>query len=328
MDVLKRHAEKIVLLALALILVVASVLILMNLRGFNDSFRSLTEGPPPDATPEPVDVSDLDLAERLAREPAQWISTHPLFVARPHILVDGRLVNVEDDDTIKIHPPVPNQWLRENDLDLLDMGILARDTDGDGFSNIDEWEAATDPRDPGSRPPYFTKLRLESFEQENFRILFAERTGDTFQIETIDQRGPTQFLQLGETIRGTNYELARFEEKFVDNPATGGRTDVSELTIVDTESGREITLVIEQVANDPDSFATIRDLWANQSINVQKGEEFALEQEPDVKYVLTEISDQEAKLKITETGTVITIPPLEESGDSDAADTENNGEME
>ncbi len=311
MEFLKKNVEKLVLLLLALVLATVSVLVILKMRGFTSTLKELSEQPVDGQPPASVPTDAIDAALASFQQPAQWVSTHPLLVSRPYLVRDGRLVDVQEDESVKIHPPVPNQWFLSNNLDILDSGILGRDNDEDGFSNLDEFEAGTSPIDKNSHPPYYTKLRLESYTQKDFRILFAQRTGETFQIETIDNPGPSQFLKLGDKIRGTTFEIARFEEKFVTNPATGGKTDKSELTIRDTESGREITLVIEQIANDPDSTATLRDLWSSKSFNVPKGGEFTLEQDPSTKFLLLDVSADKAIIRDIASGKEITLPKAE-----------------
>ena len=38
------------------------------------------------------------------------------------------------------HPPVPNKWFTDNKLEILDSNILNEDPDGDGFTNLEEWQ--------------------------------------------------------------------------------------------------------------------------------------------------------------------------------------------
>lgn len=311
MEFLKNNFEKLILLLLAVLLAVVSVLVILQMRGFSTSLKQLSgqaiDGKPPASVP----TDDLDAALATFDKPAQWNSPHPILVSRPYLVREGRLVDVQEDESIKIHPPVPNQWFLSHNLDILDSSILSRDADEDGFTNLEEFEAGTNPIDKAAHPPYYTKLRLESYTQKDFRILFAQRTGQTFQIETIDSPRPTQFLKLGDTIKGTNFEIAKFEEKFITNPATGGQTDKSELIIRDKETGREIKLVIEQVANDPDSSAMLRDLWAAKSFKLAKGEEFALEQDANSKYLLVDVNPEQAVIRDLSSGKEITLPKLE-----------------
>ena len=88
-----------------------------------------------------------------------------------------------------------------------------QDPDGDGFTNLDEWQNHSNPTDKDSHPDYLAKLKMKSFAQEPFRMIFASRVGDTFAINTTDLKEPTQFLKLGDTIRGTQFKIVKFTEK-------------------------------------------------------------------------------------------------------------------
>ena len=47
-------------------------------------------------------------------------------------------------------------------------GRLTQDPDGDGFTNLDEWQFHTNPTDKSSHPDYLTKLKMKSFTREPF----------------------------------------------------------------------------------------------------------------------------------------------------------------
>jgi len=76
-----------------------------------------------------------------------------------------------------------------------------QDPDGDGFTNLEEWQGHTNPTDRNSHPEYYTKLKLISASEEPFRLIFSSWMGDTYQINTIDFNQPTQFLKVGDTIK-------------------------------------------------------------------------------------------------------------------------------
>ncbi len=91
-----------------------------------------------------------------------------------------------------------------------------------------------------------------------FRLLFNAYDGDpkkdtpekfTFQIGTTDLKQPSEFLKLGETIAKTKWKLAKFEFKMVHNPNAGEDEDVSELTLVNTETKQEVVLILGRVTD-------------------------------------------------------------------------------
>lgn len=57
-----------------------------------------------------------------------------------------------------VHPPIPNQWWIDNRIDPGFGDSPERDEDEDGFSNLEEFIAKTDPTDNRSYPSLITKL--------------------------------------------------------------------------------------------------------------------------------------------------------------------------
>ncbi len=92
----------------------------------------------------------------------------PLFVKRdaPELAVDL----VTDPD---IHPPIKNTWWIQYRLDPGFGDSPSRDPDGDGFSNLEEFNAKTDPADPASHPSFIDKLKYGTDES----IQWALRPG-------------------------------------------------------------------------------------------------------------------------------------------------------
>ncbi len=58
-----------------------------------------------------------------------------------------------------VHPPIPNQWWLDHQLDPGYSDSPEKDPDNDGFSNLEEFLAKTDPNDPKSFPPKVAKLK-------------------------------------------------------------------------------------------------------------------------------------------------------------------------
>jgi hypothetical protein len=59
-----------------------------------------------------------------------------------------------------LHPPIPNSWWFENRLDPGFSDSPRQDPDADGFSNLEEFTAKTDPNNKSSIPPLIAKLRF------------------------------------------------------------------------------------------------------------------------------------------------------------------------
>ncbi len=87
--------------------------------------------------------------------PVDLFTGVPLFVNKNNLSNPVDLVdpNVED-----VHPPIPNQWWIDNRIDPGFGDSPQRDADEDGFSNLEEFTAKTDPSDNRDYPPLITKL--------------------------------------------------------------------------------------------------------------------------------------------------------------------------
>ncbi len=57
-----------------------------------------------------------------------------------------------------VHPPIPNTWWIEHRIDPGFADSPSRDPDQDGFSNLEEFKAKTDPNDAKSFPSLIAKL--------------------------------------------------------------------------------------------------------------------------------------------------------------------------
>jgi hypothetical protein len=64
----------------------------------------------------------------------------------------------------------------------------------------------------------------------------------TFQIERRDVRHSSQFLKLGDIVANTKFKLTQFQRKVVQMPS-GAENDISELTLVNTETKEVIVLI-------------------------------------------------------------------------------------
>jgi hypothetical protein len=176
----------------------------------------------------------------------------------------------------QVHAPVPNEWFEKYGLPIEDADALEQDPDKDGFTNLDEWQGNTDPTKPESHPDYTTKLRLISATAEPFRYIFASRTRDKFGINGIDESEPTQFLKVGDVIRGTDFKIVNFTEKKERNQY-GMKMDVSELLLEHQQNHAQLTLVKGQVATSPQSVATFVYSWGGRKdFQVRKDQEFPL----------------------------------------------------
>ena len=299
MDWIKAHYDRVALIAGAAFLFISAICIWWSAIQFGN--RLVTPQPPrgKPASQPPVSV-ELDRAAEQLQNPAQWKASKRsgLFVPEKHFIgADGLPATLQNT---QVHAPVPNDWFEKYGLPIEDADVLDQDPDKDGFTNLDEWQGRTDPTNKESHPDYTTKLHLVSATEEPFRYMFSSRIKDTFGINTIDQSEPTQFLKVGEVIRGTDFKIMKFMEKRARNQY-GINEDVSQLLLEHPQSHAQVTLVKGKVATSPQSVASFVYTWGGRrEFEVRKDQEFPIATaEGNQTYKLLEV--QPAKAVIVNT---------------------------
>ncbi len=79
------------------------------------------------------------------------------YEACPFCGTKQSVVKVEVDTD---HDGLPNDWEKKYGLNPADPSDAAKDADGDGFTNLEEFQAKTDPRDPKSHPDYLDSVTI------------------------------------------------------------------------------------------------------------------------------------------------------------------------
>ena len=288
------HYERVLVVAAAIILFVCSILIWRDASGFSSRLAVMPPGPSLKSVSPLARARELSVAVEKLHQPPQWTfgGRSGLFVPEKHFIgANGLPATLQ---TTEVHPPVPNEWLEQFGLPIADADVLEQDPDGDGFNNFDEWADHTNPTDLNSHPEYYTKLKLKSATEEPFRLVFSSWVGDTFAINTVDLKQPTQFLQIGDTIKGTRFKIAKFDEKYQPNKY-GTNVDVSELTLEQVETHQQLMLIKEKLAMSPESVATFVYTWrGQQEFQVRKDQEFSLKPLPQIKYKLVDLGPAKA----------------------------------
>ncbi len=299
MDWLKQHYDRVILAVLGLLGLAFAGIIISQALSFSEIFASRNSAKKPNNTVPPP-ATEL-VKERLAliTKPEEW-GPHKgsLFVSDPYLVKDnGAPVNPLEPGQPPLHPPILNEWLVKYNLDYADANLPNADPDNDKFTNLEEFLGKTDPTSTQSKPLYITKLRLEEFIQVPFRLKFSGTPdeGQTFSINTLDLRQPTQFLPMGALIPKTPYKIVNYEKKSVNKD--GLDVDVSELTVENQDSGQKIVLVYDKPVNDPTVYAKFKYLWDGSEFKVKRNDRFSVKPADNVKYKLIDISDTEAVIE-------------------------------
>jgi len=318
MNWIKTRYDQFLLALLGVALLACAILVVMKTGSFQETFAEaaapVTEG---NKIP-PLVLTEVERAKTALQEPTVWVIENDyekgnrgsLLVSQPYILGPAGTPIKPTSDAIHTDSltgrKIPNKWFYAHGLSPLEGSAPMQDPDGDGFFNEDEWRADTDPNNKDSHPPYYTKLFLKQIIRIRFRLIFQSYdpaptpAAMSFQINTLDLRAPSEFLKLGDMVPKTNYKLEKYEFKERLNDKTGEKEDVSELTLLNTETNEPITLVLTKVIDSPDVYAVFDYEWPtpNQDIRVKKLQEFALRPETDKRYKLIDIKDTEAVIQL------------------------------
>lgn len=204
-------------------------------------------------------------------------------------------------------------WKLEKGFPIDDPSVAQADPDKDGFSNLEEFKAKTDPLDPQSRPSLLFKLRVEQYTKVPFRIQFRGYAPDAtdgrmqFQLNLLDSARKSRFAKEGDEIEG--YRVGEFRPKkvMVMNPAIGREIeeDQSELDLIDTRLNEKLTLVLNQTLESDQSFVRLRvdsPLGKVEPAQVRRGETFKLD---GATYQLLKPGERSITIKNTATGEIL-----------------------
>lgn len=221
-----------------------------------------------------IDLFDRVSAEQLSSNASSKLAwkhqknASPLFVSRYYATKNEQLLDPLDNPQM-LCPPVPNEWLVNNNLDYSKPNILFEDSDKTGFSNLEKWlgdnpqeepgKFSSDPNDPISHPLLWTKLKCyqKDMTSEVYNIYFlgfdSNKKGTLFQIqpETVlqskNRHGKVifdkkiRFLKMGEQIEGLPYNIVNYQEKQIIYKKTS--YDCSELIIENLNNREQVTLI-------------------------------------------------------------------------------------
>ena len=318
----------ILILAFATLLLVSNAAWIAMSRMEPEAVQAGLTAPKDNAIP-PVNLDAIRQATALADSPSKWkaptdlpagsAERGSLLVSRRYLLKDGKLIDPLAEGSDQLHPPLTNDWLLANGLDYTDMNIKEKDADGDGFSNLEEFEKKTNPNDPKDAPASFNKLKLVGFKPVPFRLEFKgdpSGEGKEFQINLKDLKGSarSQYRKIGEQIEGAPYKILKYEAKPGPN-GVNASGDLSELTVQNTETGDSIVLIFNKETNDPTSFGTFRNLLTpgDADFTLKKGEEFTIKPDVTRKLKLVDITATKAQIRDVSTGDLFSVFSTESS---------------
>ncbi len=209
-------------------------------------------------------------------------------------------------------------WLKQNGVEP--VTLLKKDTgqddDHDGYTNDEELAAGTDPNDPKSHPPVYTRLRLRRVEGEKFPVVFdaynpkndhvdlTVREGGRFGDGTGERKAE---IKSGERIPGLPYKVAGVRVKKGYEKDTGQPLDLSELSLQNTDTNRKIVLRRGLTVSSPDATAVLTLQPDGPQIPVRLGQQFSLPGDPQTRFEVIDIRPEQVVLRIVDSKQTITV---------------------
>ena len=319
MNWIQKNYERALLVFSAVLALLGSGWIIFKESSFGSRF--MTNEPALREKLEPLSADAITEASRRVSAVPQWPINldMPLFSSTPFVVMNDkpsepfRMRAAEGD---KLRDPVTNIWLVDNDLDYTTIDILDQDPDRDGYSNLDEFGAGTDPKSSLSKPSWDSKLfyvervevpltiKLTSFDSGVCMVAFI-----TQDAKGAEQR-QNEFMTIGAP--SSRFEPDRFTITEVKNETVerfGSPTQVAVALMTDAKNPKSGKIRLEELSSvsHPSykakfvyTFST--EIVANnenmagaaQTFEVEQGGDFELRQPAGMTVTVEELSSDQA----------------------------------
>ncbi|RFC42205.1 MAG: hypothetical protein DVB28_002005 [Verrucomicrobia bacterium] len=250
MSFFKTNAHWLALTTTAAVSVAGTLLLFQDIKSFPEALEKLFPRQVTPKKPNPVDLTGLEKAKKLVATPGQWNTDHAslLFVSEPYLMEPDGPKRPKEGSIhrhSKTGQPIPNSWFLQHGLKLRLPTITTEDTDGDGFTNEEEWLAGTDPMDAAAHPLLLTKLSFKSETVTHNRISFLQYLGDVSKINSLKitirrddaPKRPQSDVKIGELIPDTEIKLMGFTSRRKDDSGIKDALDGSLVNLVDGKTG-------------------------------------------------------------------------------------------
>jgi hypothetical protein len=239
--------------------------------------------------------ADTELADEAesALPPAEQVTTPDL--AKTAALTEGTAGNADFE-----------AWFKKHHLDLNDPKMLDADTDGDGFSNRDEFLADSDPHDANSMPGIHKTIRLKEFSEVRLPLIVESVDGERARIRRTDGDGKADLIKTGDMLHGMPLRVERVE-KVQDTDKEGQPIDRSLVVLEDTGTKERLTLVKDMPARTAASYAMLTSADGNTTLKVKQGDTFKWPGDDTATYKVIDLREDQVVLQQLENKKMWTV---------------------
>jgi hypothetical protein len=286
--------EKVILTLSSLLAIGVAVWLVLESQGFEESL-ALAE-PAAQSGMNPPDKLKVVEATETIKKKYSWVSPErngkavPLNKSVLLVMKDGQLFDLLLPEP-KFRPPMTNIFLTgdlsknppETQLpDIFSPNVGDLDADGDGFSNLEEFIAKTDPRDATKMPPLTNKLFLRQRISHDYILKLVSGDGATFQVQRLKpEPKASKFVAMNEEFgfeKGViRFKLLSSKKETIQHPTLGPK-EASIVKVLDLSTKKEFELVQGKEVNLAEYEAELEFRWQKSHTipGVKEGKTFQL----------------------------------------------------
>ncbi len=293
--------EKTILIISSLLAIGVAVFLILESQGFEESII-LPQASSKNDLNAPASQKVTEATETMKKKyswgsPVRNEKAVPLNKSVLLVMKEGKLFDLLLPEP-KFREPMTNIFLTgdksKNPPESQLPGIFSPnvgdlDADNDGFSNIEEFRAKTDPRDAESMPPYTDKLFLRRRISHDYILLLKGGSEGSFQIQRLAPGKVVSVFKKADepfgfdtsskdpTISGNRFKVLSSREDTIQDPKTGPKV-VSILKMLDLSTNKEFELVQGTQVNLAEYEAEFEFRWKQKRVipGVKEGGTFQL----------------------------------------------------
>jgi len=230
-----------------------------------------------------IPQAEVAAAVKRLQQPFEWISPIrdnkpvPLNKSVTVLSKGGELFDLYKENP-PLRQPMTNIFLRTYDLEYVAPNVGDLDPDEDGFTNLEEFNKQTNPKDAKSHPPATDHLYFVKRVQNDY-ILVLQSSAMPLQVKrNAPLPAGSQFVSAIPSDFGYERGVTaqRFTAEKFENKVADGK-DLSELTVLDKATNEKVVLIYKVPTNLAEYQVELefRDKTVT-SYTVKKGENFRL----------------------------------------------------
>lgn len=287
--------EKIILTISSLLAIGVAVWLVLQSQGFEESL-ALAQATSKNDLNAPNNQAVVGAIETIKKK-YSWVSpvrngkAVPLNKSVLLVMKDGQLFDLLLPEP-KLREPMTNIFLTgdltknppESQLPhIFSPNVGELDADEDGFSNLEEFNAKTNPRDANSMPPLTNKLFLRQRISHDYILKMVSGDGSTFQIQRLKpEPKSSKFAPINEGFgfeRGVvRFKILSSKKDTIQHPKLGPM-EVFILKVLDLSTNKEFELTQGNEVNLAEYEAELEFRWKKRQMvpgTVKEGKSFQL----------------------------------------------------